>query len=177
MTVNILTMKWGDFYGPHYVNRLYWMVKRNLNRSFRFLCYTDDSTGIIPEVECHPMIDVKYSPDCPDRRWNKLGVFREGGGISDLEGACLFLDLDTLVVDSIDCFFDYAPGEFCLCTLPDTPWRELKYKLKKSPICGSTTVFRFETNTLCNLFSKILNKILTLFYISTGTNSSMSLIC
>ena len=140
-------MKWGDYYGPHYVNRLYWAVRRNLNRSFRFLCYTDDTTGIIPEVECHPMIDVKYSPDWPDRRWNKLGVFRKGGGgISDLEGACLFLDLDTLVVDSIDCFFDYAPGKFCLCTFPNTPWQELKSILKNRKY-GNTSVFRFEANT------------------------------
>ena len=60
----------------------------------------------------------------------------------------MFLDLDTLVVDSIDCFFDYAPGKFCLCIFPDTPWKELRYKLKKSPICGNTSVFRFEANAL-----------------------------
>lgn len=150
MTVNILTMKWGDYYGPHYVNRLYWAVKRNLNRSFRFLCYTDDPTGIVPEVECHPMIDVKYSQDWHEKHWNKLGVFREGGGTSDLEGTCLFLDLDTLIVDSIDCMFDYAPGEFCLCSFPGTSWQKLrtKLKIKENKRMGHTPIFRFEANTM-----------------------------
>ena len=145
MTANILTMKWGDYYGPHYVNRLYWAVKRNLSRSFRFLCYTDDPTGIVPEVECHPMIDVKYSSEWTDKRWRKLAVFRKDQ--SDLEGTCLFLDLDTLIVDSIDSLFDYAPGKFCLCNFPGTPLQKLKSKLKKSPLSGNTSVFRFEANT------------------------------
>ena len=148
MTVNILTMKWGDYYGPHYVNRLYWAVNRNLSKEFRFLCYTDDPTGIIPEVECHPMIDVKYSPDWPDRRWNKLGVFRTGGGTSDLEGTCLFLDLDTLIVDSIDCMFDYEPGVFCISNSLSRLWKEIRSVQKNKRRFGNTSVFRFEANTM-----------------------------
>ena len=148
MTVNILTMKWGDYYGPHYVNRLYWAVNRNLSKEFRFLCYTDDPTGIIPEVECHPMIDVKYSPDWPDRRWNKLGVFRTGGGTSDLEGTCLFLDLDVIIMDSMDDLFEYEPGSFCISPEWLAAIKRWKFKWKNLPACGNTSVFRFEANNL-----------------------------
>ena len=50
--VNVLCMKWGTLYGPEYVNRLYGMVARNLRRPFRFVCLTDDASGIRFEVEC-----------------------------------------------------------------------------------------------------------------------------
>ena len=43
---NVICMKWGDLYGPQYVNRLYAMVKRHLNIDFRFECFTDDQDGI-----------------------------------------------------------------------------------------------------------------------------------
>ena len=51
MPVNVITIKWGDRYGPHYVNRLYAGVQRNLSAAFRFVCFTDNSQGIRPEVE------------------------------------------------------------------------------------------------------------------------------
>ena len=47
---HILCMKWGTKYGPEYVNRLYAMVRRHLSGDFRFVCLTDDSTGIRSEV-------------------------------------------------------------------------------------------------------------------------------
>ena len=42
----IICMKWGDKYGPEYVNRLYNMVSRHLTLDFQMVCLTDDSTGI-----------------------------------------------------------------------------------------------------------------------------------
>ena len=46
MKVNVLCLKWGDRYPAFYVNRLYAAVKRNLRRPFRFVCVTDDPTGL-----------------------------------------------------------------------------------------------------------------------------------
>lgn len=146
MTVNIVTMKWGDLYGPHYVNRLFWAVNRNLGQKFRFVCFTDDSSGIIPEVECFPMIDLKLPEHWHSKHWLKLGVFREN--IGQLKGTCLFLDLDVVIVDSIDSLFEYEPGSFCIS--PDwlAPLKRWKLKLQKLPTSGNTSVFRFEANTL-----------------------------
>ena len=97
----------GDLYGPHYVNRLYWPFNRNLNRNFRFLCYTNDLTGVIPEVECHPMIDMKYSSEWPDRRWNKLGVFAR-------EEA--YLIWNELALNQFGCMFiNFAVGMYSFC--------------------------------------------------------------
>ena len=97
--VNVVCMKWGDRYGPEWVNRLYGMVKRNTSWQTRFVCFTDNSEGIRGEVECQPMPKVEYDPSL-GKYWPKLGLMQEGlGGLS---GMTLFLDLDVVIIDSID---------------------------------------------------------------------------
>jgi hypothetical protein len=104
--VNVICMKWGTKYPAEYVNKLYSMVQRHLTLPHRFICLTDDKTGIRPEVECFdlPVINVPqeydYSP------WRKLGMF--SANLANLKGKALFLDLDIVIVDSIDEFFTYS---------------------------------------------------------------------
>ena len=54
-TVNVVCLKWGSIYGPEYVNHLYNMVSRNLSLPFRFICLTEQSNGIVPDVEIFPL--------------------------------------------------------------------------------------------------------------------------
>ena len=146
MTVNVLAMKWGSLYGPHYVNRLYASVRRNLNRDFRFVCFTDDTSGIFPEVECHPITKVEFPASEEDRRWLKLGIFKKE--TANLEGTCLFLDLDVVITDSIDEMFDFAPSAFCINHDWWMPYKHLRARLLKYPKIANTSVFRFEAGTL-----------------------------
>lgn len=114
-SVNVLCIKWGNKYGPDYVNRLHSMVRRHLRRPFRFVCLTDDGTGIDPAIEVKPIPDIGF--DEFDQRkawtfghgWLKLTSF--ANPLYDLQGRTLFLDLDIVIVDSLDPFFD-QPGEF-----------------------------------------------------------------
>jgi hypothetical protein len=92
-------MKWGDKYGPAYVNRLYGMVARNLSRPFRFVCFTDNGEGVRPEVEIQPLPSLDLPSGLPERGWMKLATFQPELG--DLKGQTLFLDLDVVIVDSI----------------------------------------------------------------------------
>ena len=55
MSVNIICMKWGNKYGPDYVNKLYNMVAKNLTQSFRFICFTENKTGIQGNIEIFPL--------------------------------------------------------------------------------------------------------------------------
>ncbi|MDZ4842473.1 MAG: hypothetical protein SH859_10080 [Hyphomicrobium aestuarii] len=48
--VNVVCMKWGDRYPAVFVNRLYAMVLRHTSWDINFVCFTDDATGIRPEV-------------------------------------------------------------------------------------------------------------------------------
>lgn len=113
-TVNIVCMKWGTRYGPDWVNRLYGMVMRNTSWTVRFVCFTDDDTGIRPEVEIKPLPDVRFDSSL-GRYWPKLGLMQAGLGGPDnaLTGMTLFLDLDLLIIDSIDDLFT-APGRFLI---------------------------------------------------------------
>ncbi len=139
--VNIVTLKWGARYGPVFVNRLYRAIERHLSRPFRFLCFTDDEAGLLPEIETHPLPAL----DLPERfartTWLKLGLFADG--LAGMEGDCLFLDLDLLIVDCIDCFFDYAPGNRCIIH----NWTLRHQIFKKRPDVGNSSVFRWRAGT------------------------------
>lgn len=131
MEVNVVCMKWGTLYGPEYVNRLYAMTERNLSRPFRFVCLTDDENGLRRGVDAAPIPDIRLDPPHDRTAWRKLVLHQ--AGIGGLSGPTLFLDLDVVVVGSLDPFFEYS-GEFCIIhnwTHPDR-------------IVGNSSVFRFE---------------------------------
>lgn len=111
---NVVCMKWGTRYGAEWVNRLYGMVKRNTTWEIRFVCLTDDARGIRPEVEVKPLPKVDYDPAL-GKYWPKLGLMQKdlGGPQQPLQGLTLFLDLDLLVIDSLDPLFTH-PGRFLI---------------------------------------------------------------
>lgn len=124
-------MKWGTKYGPEYVNRLHNMVQRNLTYEHRFICLTDDSEGFNEGIDVFPLPELDLPDGAPERGWNKLTVFPET--LYDIEGTTLFLDLDIVIFDSIDCLFE-EEGEFIIVN-------DWKYPTR---ITGNSSVFRFE---------------------------------
>ncbi|MFM7531395.1 MAG: glycosyltransferase [Rubrivivax sp.] len=124
-------MKWGTKYGPHYVNRLYAMVRRHLRGDFAFVCLTDDAQGVREEVRCLPIPSLALPPGIPERGWTKLTTFE--ADLHGLRGTALFLDLDIVIVDDITPFFE-EPGEFLIIHDWKRPWR----------ITGNSSVYRFE---------------------------------
>ncbi|RTK92238.1 MAG: hypothetical protein EKK61_05550 [Rickettsiales bacterium] len=106
MIVNVICMKWGTKYTATDVNILHSMVKRHLTIPHRFICLTDDISNINSEIDCFdlPQIDVPIEKDVSP--WRKLGMFSDK--IGDLSGKALFLDLDIVIMDNIDCFFTYS---------------------------------------------------------------------
>ncbi|WP_420585787.1 hypothetical protein [Ruegeria sp.] len=106
--VLILTMKWGTMYGPEYVNRLARGVQRHLSRPHRFICFTDDTSGLDEGIEALPLPELNLPDGHNDTRWRKLALFSKD--LFGLSGTALFLDLDQVIVGSLDCFFeDDAP--------------------------------------------------------------------
>jgi hypothetical protein len=110
-TANVICMKWGDRYGPEWVNRLYGMVTRNTTWHIRFVCFTDNPGRIRPEVERQPLPKVVFDEARIGKYWPKLGMLEEGLG--GLEGMTLFLDLDLVVIACLDPFFGHE-GRFCM---------------------------------------------------------------
>lgn len=131
--VNVICMKWGTKYDAVYVNRLASMVRRHLSRPHRFVCFTDDPRGLESGIERQPLPEVELPEGIPERGWRKLGTFQRG--LAGLSGPTLFLDLDVVLVDGIDAFFEY-PGEFCII-------RDYR-RFRRESYVGNSSVYRFE---------------------------------
>jgi len=137
-------MKWGNKFPAEYVNRLYAMVSRNMKAKFRFVCFTENSMGIRPEVEIQNLPELELPPGSPERGWRKLTVFKKDFG--GLTGKTLFLDLDVVIVENLDVFFSH-PGDFLIA-------RDNKNTKKME---GNSSVFRFEIGKYSQILSYFEN--------------------
>lgn len=150
--VNIIVLKWGDRYGVHYVNNLYHGVRKHLHRPFRFVCVTDDPTGLAPDIDPHPIPENPGIPDWPNV-FLKLLVTADG--FADLRGPTMFMDIDIAITGDIDCFFDYKPGRNVIIH----NWIERRKTLfRKAPAIGNSSVFRFEAGQSQYIYDTFLQE-------------------
>lgn len=110
MEITVACLWWdlwcGSTWGQEYVERLRNMVRDNLSIPHRFVCFTDRPERIQERgIETLPM-------DVPNWQWNlrKMIVYRKDNGLS---GRVLVLDLDLIILRSIDFLAEYN-GEFCV---------------------------------------------------------------
>ena len=103
---NIICLKHGTKYGPEYVNKLKNMVKRHTTLPFNFFCFTENTHGIDSDINTIPLPMNKNLSGW----WWKPYVFKEGlfpsGTIN------FFIDLDMVIVNSIDKLLEYLPDTF-----------------------------------------------------------------
>lgn len=128
-------MKWGTVYGAKDVNILHALVARNITGPFKVVCFTDDPDGIRQEVTCFPLpsLGCEIPPDVPGK-WPKVALWSKN--LYDLQGFALFIDLDSVIVDNIDCYFDHGdPGDVITA-------RNCLNRRRKT---AQTPVFRFLT--------------------------------
>jgi len=147
--VNILCLKWGDKYPADYVNRLHAMVRRNLTLPFQFFCFTGNAEGINPDVHIRPLPSLGLPHNIPERGWLKLATFKDP--LEDLTGTALFLDLDVVIVDNINAFFEHE-AEFAICI----------DEKKKAQRIGNSSVYRFEIGKHEDILDNFLNNFETI---------------
>ncbi len=97
---NVVCVNWGTKYSVDYTHRLYNMVKRNTTRLFNFYVLTDQ---VDRYSKYSHYITVELNTD-EVGWWNKLQMYNKGV-LPD--GEYLYFDLDVVIVDNIDCFFDH----------------------------------------------------------------------
>lgn len=131
----IICIKWGDFFGPEYVNRIYGMVKRNVTPPFELHCFTDNAEGLSENIFSHPLPELGCEvPKNTIGKWRKTALW--GNDLFGLKGrTALFVDLDTVIVDNIDSFFEFGEPEDVVVA---RNWLKPLHKL------GQTTLFRFK---------------------------------
>lgn len=144
--VLILSMKWGTLYDAQDVNRLAAGVRRNLHRPHRFICFTDDASGLDAGIEALPLPELGLPPGNTDTRWRKLALFRRD--LAGLSGTALFLDLDLVVTGDLAPFFD-LPGDFLIIRDDDLfrpkPLRRINPERDRFlHMVGNSSVFRYQ---------------------------------
>lgn len=115
--LNVLTVKTGRKYTHGDVNRVFRQCVRYLDQPFSFYCYTDNTYGLNPDINCIP-----YEPLYQlDGVWNKMMMFKPGFG--NIEGKVLYLDLDVVILNNIDRLADYT-DEICAI---ECHWKSFDY--------------------------------------------------
>ncbi|WP_146510228.1 glycosyltransferase family protein [Thalassoglobus neptunius] len=140
---NVICMKWGRKYDATYVNKLHSMVSRHLTLPHRFICFTDNDEGFHPDIEVLPMPEQDLTKGTKTGAWNKVYNFRKELG--DLRGQALFLDLDVIILQNIDSFFE-IPGSFCVIREWD----------KSSQGTGNTSVYRFDIGAHVHVYENLI---------------------
>ncbi len=119
------------------------MVEKHLSPPYKFICLTDDTTGIQPNIETMTLPNMQTSG-----WWYKTAMFSDMG----LTGTALFLDLDVIIYRNIDKFFDYSPGSFCI--VRDFNRCNIK-NIKKM----NSSIFRLELGSHQNVYRNYVSSI------------------
>ncbi len=135
-------MKWGKRYPADFANRLYSMVRRNLTGDLRFVCFTDDRDGLRPEVEYQPLPPINLPERYSLLPWRKISLWQDELG--GLEGEVLFLDVDLIITGSLDPFFEFSPGRFCIAE----NWTQMGMGI------GNTSVYKWVVGQHTEIFEK-----------------------
>jgi len=100
--INFACVYYGDKYTFPYVSNLYNMVERNITLPYRFICFTDNT--VIQKQKQFKGKDIEFRQFKRHdfNGWfNKLQLFSPD---SNLEGNTLYMDLDVVIMNNIECF-------------------------------------------------------------------------
>ena len=104
MMYNFACVCYGEKYPVEYVQKLYNMVTRNTTLHINFFVFTDH---VKMEKMVEGNINIRQFPEHDLQGWwNKMQLFHPK---TALEGITLYMDLDVVITDNIDCFFTYKP--------------------------------------------------------------------
>lgn len=146
MTQTVICAKWGTRYPTSYVNILWAMIRRNTKRDTRLVCFTDDASGMHPDVVPVPMPSFRLPASKAELPWRKVAFWqKELPGVS---GDVLFVDLDVVITGSIDEFFDYKP-ESTFCVIEN--WTQMGSKI------GNTSVYRFRVGAHAYIYETLVS--------------------
>jgi len=96
---NFFCLKWGNKYGPEYVNRLFNSLIINYKNSFNFHCLTDNPYGLYKDIEVHKIPDdFSEFPRTKIFTSEKMCYFNDFKNIS---GKKAWFDLDILIQNDL----------------------------------------------------------------------------
>ena len=98
-SINVICIKWGNYYKCEDVNKLFRAVSRNFhNYSVNFYCFTESAEGLDRAIHIR---------DLPELKHNKFAYRKEAGLCDDNLGGLhgqrvIYFDLDSIICGSLD---------------------------------------------------------------------------
>ena len=132
----ILCLKHGVKYNYDYVNKLYNMVSRHCTLDFEFVCLTDNTQGLDPNIKTIPL------PDYLEGWWCKPYMYSND---LPLSGTILYMDLDVVISNNIDKLFTYEPDHWCVI-------RDFTRKMRPKWTKYNSSIVRFKTGQLSHVW-------------------------
>jgi len=120
--ISIYTVKWGTKYNVDHVNKILEQCREHITTDFDFYCLTEHTIGLHSDVIVIPFPEDNYY----EKWWNKLYLFDKQ--VVSQRGEKLFLDLDIVIQNNIDCIVDHDPEDGL--TFVRTHWHNMK-KMKR----------------------------------------------
>ena len=117
-----MCVKYGTKYGADYVNKLYQGVKDNLSLPHKFACFTEDGSGLDPNVQVIDLENKHWGG-----WWSKVNIFNgesykpfmPASQEEDKPLLVLYIDLDMIITGSIDSLILSFEGKFTTLTTDD----------------------------------------------------------
>lgn len=132
----VLCLKHGTKYSSEYVNKLYSMVMRNCTLDIEFVCLTDNSTGINPNIK------IIKLPGGIEGWWCKPYIFSND---LPIKGTVVYMDLDVVIADNIDALFTFGNDKWCTI-------RDFTRKMRPTWEKYNSSVIKFKTGQLAYLW-------------------------
>lgn len=142
-TPTVLCIKWGDKYGPDYVNRLFSMVSRHLSIPHDFVCLTDDGSGLDPGIRMVPLPESSL-----EFCWTKLWLFSPE--LAACGSTLLYLDLDVVITGGLDALLQYRNDLNFVGVLDWNRWWNPQY---------NSSVMRFTAGTHGDLYTHFMEAV------------------
>lgn len=107
--IDVVCVWIGKKYSKEYVLNLYHGVKSHLTTEFRFNIITHESITEIPcRIISPPVLDLNEN----SLWWYKMFMFSPECNFNKY---VLYLDLDVIIINSINKFTEYSLDKFCIC--------------------------------------------------------------
>jgi hypothetical protein len=139
--LHIVCYKWGTAYPAEEVNILRAMVRRNLNVPHRFYCVTDNGLGLDKDIVRVPLPAPGLPGNSP-----KLWTFANGFLGLDSDAFVVSLDIDLVIVDSID----------FLAERPDESFIIAKHTSPKAKARGHGAVYRVRVGSHSGVWTEFI---------------------
>jgi hypothetical protein len=145
-------MKWGTKYPSCYVNNIYAKLKRTLSCSNIIYCFTDDGSGIDPEI---PIIKI---PEFSHNFNRRILLFKKGFS----NGMCCVIDLDINIIHDFSHFINTKTDGI---TVINSHWKNTsEYKNihsanhgYRTTINGSITSWYADDPYVCEIYDHFMS--------------------